>query len=179
MAFSNAANPALKGLDPVLVEGRALIQNARPVVAAMRRAGPDLRGTMRSARPVVTGLLSNLRNVLDFVKYWALTTNGEDGLSHYFRAHLVVTSNIASGFVPDDPEGPDVPDLPTIPSPDLPDLDLPGLDLPGLTDPLGTLGVPEIGTGLTPLVGRETTGSATGLSAAQESSLLDALIGGN
>jgi len=179
VAFSNAANPALKGLDPVLVEGRALIQNARPVVAAMRRAGPDLRGTMRSARPVVTGLLSNLRNVLDFVKYWALTTNGEDGLSHYFRAHLVVTSNIASGFVPDDPEGPDVPDLPTIPSPDLPDLDLPGLDLPGLTDPLGTLGVPEIGTGLTPLVGRETTGSATGLSAAQESSLLDALIGGN
>jgi phospholipid/cholesterol/gamma-HCH transport system substrate-binding protein len=182
VAFSNAADPALNGLDPVLEQGRALIENARPVVAALRRAGPDLRGTMKGARPVVTGLLSNLRNVLDFVKYWALTTNGEDGLSHYFRAHLVVTSEIASGLVPGGNESSGIPGVPTLPS--LPGLNLNDLqvpDLPLIDDPLGTLGgLPVIGSSLTPLVGRKAaSGSATGLTAAQENSLLDSLIGGN
>jgi phospholipid/cholesterol/gamma-HCH transport system substrate-binding protein len=174
IAFSKAADPALKGLDPVLVEGRSLIDNARPVVQALRRAGPDLRGTAKGARPVVNGLLGNLRNVLDFVRDWALTTNGEDGLSHYFRAHLVITNEIATGLIPGGGTKSNAGSLSGL----LPGLNLPSLPL--LDNVLGTVrGLPLLG-GLTPLLGgRAAPNSATGLTQKQENSLLDSLIGGN
>jgi phospholipid/cholesterol/gamma-HCH transport system substrate-binding protein len=48
----------------------------------------------------VDRLSGNLDNVFNFLKYWALTTNGYDGLSHYFRAAVVVTPLSATGLVP-------------------------------------------------------------------------------
>ena len=174
-AFSKVADPALDGLDPVLAQAQALIDYARPVAESLHRLGPDLRGTTRGARPVVNGLLGNLRNVLDFVKYWALTTNGEDGLAHYFRAHYVVSSELVTGFVPatggktvdSGKKNGLLPDL----LPDLPLLD--GLlggsgGDAGLLDGLGSL-----------LGGKATSNSATGLTAQQEQSLIESLIGGN
>jgi phospholipid/cholesterol/gamma-HCH transport system substrate-binding protein len=166
-AFSRAASPALDGIDPVLEQGLALLQHARPVVESLRRSGPDLSGTARGARPVVTQLLGNLRNVLDFVKYWALTTTNEDGLSHYFRAHLVVADQAATGLLPGTSSGGHDSLLPG----------LPGLGLPDLGGLLGTAQAPLGGLGT--LLGRSPTDeSATGLTTKQEQSLLDTLIGG-
>lgn len=171
-AFSRAASPALDGLDPALEQGLALLENARPVVESLRRSGPDISGTARGARPVVTQLLGNLRNVLDFVKYWALTTTNEDGLSHYFRAHLVVNDQAITGLLPGASPGDDGGSL----LPGLPSLGLPSL--PGLDGLLGTVTAPLGGLGS--LLGRSSTDtSATGLTAKQEQSLLDSLIGGS
>jgi phospholipid/cholesterol/gamma-HCH transport system substrate-binding protein len=147
--FADAADPALAQADPLLAQAKKLIDQAAPVVASLRRAGPDLSGTARNARPIATKLMGNLRNVLDFVKYWALTTNGGDGLAHYFRAHAVVTAEPATGYVPG---AGDAMKIPKIKTPKIPGLPLDGT-------------VPDLG-------------SATGLSSAQEDSLLDNLIGG-
>lgn len=173
-AFSRAAGPALDGLDPVLEKGLSLLESARPVVESLRRGGPDLSGTARGARPVVTQLLGNLRNVMDFVKYWALTTTNEDGLSHYFRAHYVVSAETATGLLPagaqPPPTGGDQGQQPGL---------LPGLGLPGLPALDGLLGKgqPPLG-GLGGLLGRPSAGgSATGLTPKQEQNLLDSLIG--
>jgi len=168
-AFSRAARPALEGLDPVLEQGLSLLENARPVVESLRRSGPDLSGTARGARPVVTKLLGNLHNVLDFVKFWALTTSNEDGLSHYFRAHLVINAQAVTGLLPNG-GGQQLQGLTNLGLPAVP-------GLPDLSGLLGTVKAPLGGLGS--LLGRSSTdGSATGLTAQQEQSLLDTLIGG-
>jgi phospholipid/cholesterol/gamma-HCH transport system substrate-binding protein len=98
--FASAATPALASAQPVLAKAQKLLTEAAPVVAQLQAAGPALRSVANSARPVVDRLSGNLDNVFNFLKYWALTTNGYDGLSHYFRAALVVTPMSATGLVP-------------------------------------------------------------------------------
>jgi phospholipid/cholesterol/gamma-HCH transport system substrate-binding protein len=175
--FSRSAAPALEGLDPVLEQARVLIARARPVARTLASLSPDMRSTADRGRVIATSALDNLSTIMDFVKYWALTTNGQDGLSHYFRAHLVVTDSIATGFVPDAEEQP-----PTTTPEDLGPLDLPGQLLDGAGPLLdGVLG------GLTPpldgLLGNRSgrtaeRNSATGLTPAQELSLVTYLTGG-
>ncbi|MCW2786664.1 MAG: organic solvent transporter substrate-binding protein [Marmoricola sp.] len=168
--FSAAADPALKALDPVLVQGKALIQNALPVAESLRRAGPDLQGTVHSARPIAQHLLDNLSDVLDFVKYWALTTNGEDGLSHYFRAHLVITTEIATGLVPATKGGGSLSGL------------LGGLSGSGAAS--GGKKKGSLGGLLSGLLGGSKSSSSTtkapgtGLTEKQENNLLSSLLGG-
>jgi phospholipid/cholesterol/gamma-HCH transport system substrate-binding protein len=98
--FAAAANPALASAGPVLAKARQLLTQAQPVVAQLQAAGPSLRSVAHSARPLVDELSGNLDNVFNFLKYWALTTNGYDGLSHYFRAAVVVTPRSVTGLVP-------------------------------------------------------------------------------
>jgi phospholipid/cholesterol/gamma-HCH transport system substrate-binding protein len=98
--FANAADPALASAQPVLNEATKLLVQAQPVVAQLEAAGPALNSDAASVRPIVDRLSSNLDNVFNFLKYWALTTNGYDGLSHYFRAAVVVTPMSATGLVP-------------------------------------------------------------------------------
>ncbi|CAN5456961.1 hypothetical protein BH11ACT8_BH11ACT8_00550 [soil metagenome] len=193
-AFARTARPALDGLDPVLDQATVLLDRARPVTRSLGALSPDMLATAESGRKIATYALDNLTTVLDFVKYWAMTTTGQDGLSHYFRAHLVVTTDIASGLVPG---GPDiVPELPTIPVPGLDGLlDDPLGGVPSLDDLLGGLGGKggKAGNGggvLGNLVGglggggkhhrskAASGGSATGLTSAQEESLMSYLIGG-
>lgn len=100
IAFSDNADPALASADPVLDRANDLLDRARPVVQELRKAGPGLRRSSKGARPIVRDLNNNLGNVLSFIRYWALTTNGKDGLSHYFRAHFVLTPDAVSGFLP-------------------------------------------------------------------------------
>lgn len=190
-AFSKATDPALKGLDPVLTQAEALIANARPVAKSLARQSPEMRRTVHHAKPVVNELLGNLGDVLNFVKYWALTTNGEDGLSHYFRAHAVVTDEIATGLLPG---ARNVPDGPPTDKPDTevkPDSLLNGAG--GLADPLlpglagdkdrggGGLGdlLPNLGLGeaSTTRTGESRRAGTTGLSAEQESNLMNYLVG--
>ncbi|HEV7826670.1 MAG TPA: MlaD family protein [Mycobacteriales bacterium] len=159
--FAAAADPALASLEPVLRRANTLLTEAAPVVRTLEAAGPDLRGAAGSARPVALALIGNLRNVLDFVRFWALVTNGHDGLSHYFRASFVANTEVVTGPVPG--AGKVVPKPQDLPLPGMPAL--PSLEIPALPSLEGVL--PKLGPD-----------DATGLTPAQEQSMLDHLIGG-
>lgn len=183
--FADSADPALASLKPVLDEADKLLDVAAPVVAKLRQTGPDLAVAASSLKPVSRALLDDqLTGVMEFVRKWALSTNGRDGLSHYFRGVVYVTpstlSQLAQSLVP----------AGTLPSggvtgksgkgtdvlPGLPDLG-PGVD--GLLDTVG---------GLLGLLGKQPPKaskksatdptSALGLTAQQEESLLGQLLGG-
>jgi len=103
--FADSADPALASLKPVLAEADKLIGQAAPVVAQLRRSGPDLTTAARSLNPVSREVLDkNLQGVMDFVRKWALSTNGGDSLSHYFRGVVYLTpaslKSIAQSLIP-------------------------------------------------------------------------------
>lgn len=155
--FSEAADPALATLNPVLDRASELLDQARPVVHRLRQGGPGLRSTVRHSRSIVGDLDDNLGNVLGFIRNWALTTNGRDGLSHYFRAHYVVASQQGTGLVPGgDPIRRPPPENERDPRPrdDTPPTGL----LNGFDSP---------------------SGGATGLSSEQEQGALEFLLGGS
>lgn len=204
--FADAADPALASLEPVLRRADDLLDQAAPVVAQLNAAGPDLADTAAGVRPVSRELLDkNLYGVMEFVRKWALSTNGRDALSHYFRGVVYLTPQSLQSIVtslipaqvdldPTDGLGGGSPH-PTIdlPSP-LPDIDLP--NLPGAVG--GLLG------GLGGLFGRSSAAdgttrtaddaarkreqrrigdsldatSALGLTSTQESALVGQLLGG-
>lgn len=110
-AFSDAADPAFASLPAVLERGDKLLDRAIPVVAQLRKAGPDLRGTAKNLRPVGNELLGqHLGDLMAFVKKWSLSTNSRDALGHYFRGVVHVTprtlqdlsKSILPGTDPDD-----------------------------------------------------------------------------
>ncbi|NBH07488.1 MlaD family protein [Amycolatopsis sp. SID8362] len=170
--FSESLDPALASAKPVLERAQSLLDEARPVADELKQAGPDLRSTVGGVRPVVTQLTDNLGNVLNFIRSWALTTNGSDGISHYFRAMIIVNPDLLTGLVP----GLGAPNQAPAPTTAPPSQDggappLPLPSLPGLTGPGGVLG------GLL-APGGQPDGSVTGLSSQQESGVLQFLIGG-
>jgi phospholipid/cholesterol/gamma-HCH transport system substrate-binding protein len=166
--FADAANPALASLPPVLSRLNDMLVQARPAVAALQPAARDLHSIAGSVRPIGEALLAHppstpspLENLMTGIADWAMSTNGYDAVSHYFRAAVVldpetlrhmVGGALPAGVVPG-PTGPAA-GQPPAPAP----LPLPGLPnlLPSLTDP----------------------GNATGLAPQQEQSLLGQLLGG-
>lgn len=128
-AFSKTANSALTSINPVLDKATVLLKQAEPVATTLSELSPGLLATAGHTRILGTAALDNLTTVLDFVRDWALTTNGQDGLSHYFRAHLVVTTDAASGLLPNGPNL--IPPLSPVPNKGLGG---------ALQDPLGTVG---------------------------------------
>jgi len=98
--FTDAMDPALSSAQPVLRRGKELFDEARPVAAQLREAGPDLSDTAAAARPLVGELSDNLGNVYNFLRFWAQTANGHDGLSNYFRGFVVVNPQSATGLLP-------------------------------------------------------------------------------
>lgn len=160
--LADVADPALASLRPVLDHADQLLDQAAPLVKQLRQGGPDLRGVAAGAKPIADELLQkNLKGVLDFVKLWAMSTNGEDGLSHYFRGVFIVTpqnvGDLANGAIKPKPTQPPAPP----PSPNLSPPNLP-LPLPGSSGK----GKPRDPT------------NATGLSPQQEQSMLGQLLGG-
>lgn len=167
MAFADSLDPALAQAQPVLEQAQRLLEEAQPVAADLRAASPDLRTASASARPVVEDLTANLDNVLNFVRYWALTTNGYDGLSHYLRVNFVVNQDSATSVLP---AAVPVPPLSGVPSPI--GGAQPGSDVPGtLQSP------PDTGGTLLEAPGPVDDG-ATGLTPEQESGMLGSLLGG-
>jgi len=163
--LADVADPALASLKPVLEHAQTLLDEAAPVVAGLRNAGPDLASTARSLRPVGRELLDeHLGDVMAFVRKWALSTNSRDGLSHYFRGVVYVTpetlNDLATSLLPRGVQVPDGQEGPVDSSPPL---------LGGLNQTLGGLfsGLPL----RDPL-------NATGLTAGQEQNLLTQLLGG-
>ena len=180
--FTDAAGPALSSAGPVLDKARDLLDQARPVVDALRTASPALRSVSASARPVVANLAENFGNVLNFLRYWGLTTNGYDGISHYFRAHISFDANIFAGHLlgsgaipslnqPPPSDGQAQPQRPAPGPPSAPAQNLDGL----LSTLLGAQGGAPAGL-LAPQ--GAPGGSATGLDQQQESNALQFLLGG-
>lgn len=168
--FADAANPALASLDPVLTRGTELLQSARPVVAELRAGAPDTRAVAGDLRPIAESLLGDLDDVLNFIRNWSLVTNGSDGISHYFRAHLIANANTATGLLPIG-----LPDLPlggpaAAADPLAPVTDIVDGAVGGVTDT-----VDDVVGGL---LGEPSDGSATGLSQEQERGLIQSLLGG-
>ncbi|MCQ4079207.1 MlaD family protein [Streptomyces sp. RB6PN25] len=141
--FSTAADPALAHTQPVLDKAQALLDAARPVADELLRAGPSLQSDAGSLAPLVTTLSGNIDHVMNFIRGWALCTNGSDGLSHYFRAMVIVTPSIATGLLPAGGSTPTTtphaapaptqPGLPGLPSGILPTNPGPGGGVTGLT----------------------------------------------
>jgi phospholipid/cholesterol/gamma-HCH transport system substrate-binding protein len=174
-AFSRSAAPALDGLDPLLEHAEVLIARARPVARTLASLAPGMEATADHGREIGTQLLGNLETVMDFIKYWALTTNGQDGLSHYFRAHVVVSTATVTGLIPD-VEGQQAPDGDDRGPLDLGDdlLDQAGPLLDGVLNGLGGL----LGGNRSDRSKAAEGGTATGLTESQEQSLLSYLTGG-
>jgi phospholipid/cholesterol/gamma-HCH transport system substrate-binding protein len=173
-AFADSANPALASLPPVLDEAKALLDQAAPVVRNLLPGANALPSTSASAHRLVGDLTPAIGTVLDFVRYWAMSTNGRDALSNYFRAFVVIT-----------PQGllqiPGVGLGPAAPAPSTP---APVQQQPAPTGPLNGILGPILNnnplSGLLPPLGstQGNSNSATGLTQTQETSLLGQLLGG-
>lgn len=98
--FSNALDPALADSQPVLERAEDLLREAAPVATAARRAGPGLAQTTDGVRRLADELTRNRQHLFDWVRYWALTTNGHDGLSHYFRVNASLNKATLTGLLP-------------------------------------------------------------------------------
>lgn len=170
-SLSDALDPALASSQPVLNRAEDLLRAAAPVARDLRKGGPDLAKTVGAARPLVETLTRNRQNVFNFLRYWALTTNGHDGLSHYFRVNASVNPATLTGLLPtrSGPAGTGLPSAGQGPA----SKNKAGDALSGLLGPTGLLG----GTLLAPP--KDTTKSPTGLNQEQESSLLGFLFGGS
>lgn len=163
--FTESADPALTHAQPVLDKAQVLLDAARPVTQELLAAGPALRGDAASLRALATTLAGNIGDVMNFVRGWALSTNGTDGLAHYFRALVVVDPRILTGILPGNPvSGAAQSVTGGTPAPS----DGPGAPAGG---PAGALGL------LSPQAAPD--GGVTGLSQIQESGALQFLLGGN
>lgn len=128
--FSDAADPALGSLPPVLKKGDEMLKDLGPVVRALKPAGPGLRDVASSLEALSREgpLHHRLVDLLEFAKGWALATKDYDAISHYFKAVTPYSgrpaSQLALGPVPGAPSRPEVADLPMVPGPGT--LQLPG-----------------------------------------------------
>jgi phospholipid/cholesterol/gamma-HCH transport system substrate-binding protein len=140
-----------------------MLDDARPVAEDLREMGPDLVKTARGLQPVAEQLSSNINNVLNFIRFWALTTNGADGISHYFRAHLTVQASMLDGNLPGLSPG---------------TANLGGADpAPNSGQPKNTSPLQVPGGLLQP--GQSRDGGVTGMNQKQESGALGFLMGGD
>ncbi|RHW28524.1 MCE family protein [Nocardioides immobilis] len=185
LRFADAADPALGALPPVLRKAEDLLQEAAPVVAALRPAARDLVPASSAGARLTTTALSgqSLTDLMEFVKGWSLATSDYDAISHYFKAMVPLSpaalDDTAAGIVPGLPD--DL--LDDVEVPTAPNLEGPGRDdgprqgpvndvLDDVLDLDGLLG------GLGGNRGSAERQSATGLSAQQEENLLEQLLGG-
>lgn len=148
--FSDAAGPAIASLKPVLAKARQLVAQAAPLVARLSQSSAAMQGDATNASAFLQKLTDHLGGLLDFISYWALTTNGRDGLSHYFRVQVIANQDTATSQLP--------------------------VQLPAGTSGKALLkgGV----KGAVKSLVKPDPDSATGLTVTQENSLLDFLLGG-
>jgi phospholipid/cholesterol/gamma-HCH transport system substrate-binding protein len=153
--FTEAADPALASLDPVLRRGQEFLDEARPLVQTLRPAGADLRSVSASTRPIAADLTKDLHSVLELLRNWSMCANGFDGVSNYFRGIAIVdpesgTGNIPRGVLPVQPH------------------------TPGPIDGKGSPRMPLLGSN----AGTPDPGNATGLRPKQEQDMFTQLLGG-
>lgn len=103
--FAEAADPALAALNPVLKKADALIAEARPVARLLREQAPAIRADVEALDKVTKSTRSVISPAMEFVRGWAMASNGRDGLSHYFRGAVVVSPDWVTGNLPSAPSG--------------------------------------------------------------------------
>jgi phospholipid/cholesterol/gamma-HCH transport system substrate-binding protein len=164
--FSHDADPALRKTVPLLHKGKRMLEDLRPVAEDLRDAGPDIVDTARALDPTVRQLSHNINDVLNFIRFWALTTNAKDGLTHYFRAHINAGPLSLTGNLP---AGPLNPGSASLGGPDI----APQSGQPKNTSPLQS---PVAG-----MLEKSTSkdGGVTGMNQKQESGALGFLMGGD
>ncbi|WP_435769041.1 MlaD family protein [Nocardioides sp. SYSU DS0651] len=115
-AFTVYATPAFASFNGVFAEAEKLIDRAAPLVKALRKSGPEIEGVAAGLVPAGDQLLDkHLGDLMAFVRKWALSTNGRDAVSHYFRGVFHVTPASLQALVegaPIFPSGGDTPDAP-------------------------------------------------------------------
>ncbi|CAM3381848.1 MlaD family protein [Nocardioides dubius] len=175
--FAAAADPALRAANPVLSKAQKLLDEAQPVAALLRQLGPDLASDLDDVDAITARVAPEMTMIMEFVRGWALTTNGRDGLGHYFRAGVVLDDGAALGLLPAE-LGTPRPHVTESTKDSKPPKDLLTglLGDDGLTDQLlgGLLGLP--GSLLAPKT--DARGGVTGLSDKQERDALQYLLGG-
>ncbi|WP_218233305.1 MlaD family protein [Nocardioides daeguensis] len=98
--FTVYATPAFASFDGVFAEADRLLEQAAPMVTALRRSGDDLESVAEGLVPVGDQLLDrHLGDLMAFVRKWALSTNGRDAVSHYFRGVFHVTPAALTALV--------------------------------------------------------------------------------
>jgi phospholipid/cholesterol/gamma-HCH transport system substrate-binding protein len=192
-AFADAADPALGSLPAVLDRADELLEQAGPVVRALRPSAGDMVGTATALDQLSERALStHLGDLMEFVKGWSMATSDYDAVSHYFKAMVPLSpaslDDLVGGIVPAAPDDtvPDLP-LPTVPQPDPAD---PEPKEPqdkkkkankkkggGVQDVLDGL-LPGLGAALGNNKSSVDPTSVTGLSEQQENNMLDQLLGG-
>lgn len=161
--FSTTADRALADANPLLEKANAMVEKAGPVAATLRKSGPDMKAVAKAGAPIARELSVHVEDVFMALRNWALTTNGADGLSNYFRGLAVVTPESLTGLLPQGAPKPKVPaEKPTQGLPALPGLGLDGKPLAGLLSPSSAK-----------------DGGVTGLNQQQEGGLLGLFLGGN
>lgn len=165
--LADSADPALGALPPVLNKADGLLDQAAPVVGQLKQAGPDLKATASGLKPLGGQLLDknqHLTDLMEFVRKWSLSTNGSDGISHYFRGLVHASPAALQQMLAGSPIG-----------------SLVGQLAPQTAQPL-----PQIpGTGQGPAAGEAPAGqaaaqpNATGLTSQQEQSMVGQLLGGH
>lgn len=177
--FAAAADPALAAANPVLEEADSLVEAARPVAQLLRQQAPSIRRDAIALDPITRDLIGDFKPVVEFIRGWALATNGKDGLSHYFRAGLVLSEYSVTGLLPGGPQPDTDSNGPPSQQPD-PSDDTPASP-PTQQPPL----VPDLVDGVDDLLGgllsqrTDRTGGVTGLTPRQETQALDFLLGGS
>jgi phospholipid/cholesterol/gamma-HCH transport system substrate-binding protein len=166
--FSEAADPTLSSLRPVLEKGRDLLEQIRPDISDLRRGGVGLRGVSSSYRQLADGALSTrLVDLMEFMKGWSLSTTDYDAMGHYFRDILPYDPHLGAqtgaGLVPGAPNP-----APNVPLPRDGRLPVPG----------SAANAPDEGHSLPKLPSGEANNGATGLSPNQEDSMVDQMLGG-
>lgn len=161
LAFTEAANPALRDLNPVLDRADELLAEAGPVAQLLRKQSGVTAQDAAALDSLTATMAPRFRTVMEFVKGWALATNGRDGLGHYFRGGLVLSPHAATGHLPGG-------------TPSTGGL----LDTAPVPDPSSLLG--SVGSQAGGLLSPQTSeGGVTGLDQEQEQSILSNLLGGS
>jgi phospholipid/cholesterol/gamma-HCH transport system substrate-binding protein len=174
--FSAAARPAIATLKPVLDQARLLVAQATPLVQQLAASSPAMRADAANGSAFLTDLSTHISSLLDFITFWTLTTNGQDGLSHYFRVQMIASGDTVTSHLPASPAnaGNRRPTAPAAAAASAPASGgVTGLTqgLTGLTQGLGAA-IGELPNGIDPQ-------SATGLTSGQEKNLLSFLLGGS
>lgn len=152
-AFSDSADPALASLPPVLGKAKALLDAAGPALRDLRPGAQAFPGIGGDARRLSSEVTPAMGTIMDFIRNWAMSTNGRDGLGNYFRAFMATTPQSL--------------------------MQAPGMGLGPVREPGKDAAAQRPGQPApTPAPGPAQGGSATGLSPGQENSLVGQLLGG-
>lgn len=184
LTFADSADPALRAANPVLRKAETLLDAARPVAEQLKQQGGAISSSATSLEPLSKELGENaMTGLMEFIRGWALTTNYKDGLSHYFRAAIIVEPlPLASGMVPG---GLGELDGASENAPPAKDTTPPGRGAKANDDAGDNNGLPEALKGLgglppgllSPKTSKD--GGVTGLTPKQEQGALSFLLGGN